>query len=127
MILVENRDFDVRLRSSTRDSGMTQINDSILKDFYDCGFKDVYDLQQNVDFGTMRLMWAYEKYKNWHKTYTVYNMGDGKAKRLFQKGITQSRYSKKCMKYLKMKDSWKVRAEDGRLYSIKEYNVIMWD
>ena len=48
MILVENRNFDVKLRSKTRDSGMCQINDAILKDFKACGFKDVYDVQ--VDY-----------------------------------------------------------------------------
>lgn len=95
MILVENRSFDSRLRSSTRDSGMCQINDSIIKDFYSCGFRDVYDLQENIEFGTMRLEWAYDKYRNWNKAYMVYNMGEGRAKRLFWKGTVQSRYSKK--------------------------------
>ena len=127
MILVENRNFDTKLRSGTRDSGMCQINDAILKDFYSCGFKDVYDVQENVEFGTMRLKWAYDKYQDWHKAYMVYNMGDGRAKRLFRKGIAQSRYSKKCMEYLQMKNKWKIRAQDGRLYTPKEYDVIMWD
>lgn len=127
MILVENRNFDSRLRSSTRDSGMCQINDGILKDFYSCGFRDVYDLQENIEFGTMRLEWAYDKYRNWNKAYMVYNMGEGRAKRLFRKDTVQSRYSKKCMEYLKIKDKWKIRAEDGRLYTLLEYDVIMWD
>ena len=127
MILVENRNFDVKLRSSTRDSGMCQINDAILKDFYSCGFKDVYKLQENIEFGTMRLKWAYDKYRNWHKVYMVYNMGERRAKRLFQKGIVQSRYSKKCMQYLSIEEKWKIQAEDGRLYTTKEYEVIMWD
>lgn len=127
MILVENRNFDIRLRSKTKDSGICQINDSILKDFYSCGFHDVYSLQENVEFGTMRLKWAYDKYRNWNKAYMVYNMGEGRAKRLFRKGTVQSRYSKKCMEYLKIKDKWKIRAEDGRLYTTKEYEVIMWD
>ncbi len=127
MILVENRNFDSRLRSSTRDSGMCQINDTILKDFYSCGFKDVYDLQENIDFGTMRLKWAYDKYRDWHRAYMVYNLGDGRAKRLFRNGTIQSRYSRKCMEYLKIKDKWKIQAEDRRLYTLKEYDVIMWD
>lgn len=127
MILVENRNFDVKLRSKTRDSGMCQINDSILKDFYSCGFHDVYNLQENIEFGTMRLKWAYDKYRNWNKAYMVYNLGDGRAKRLFRKGTVQSRYSRKCMEYLKIKDKWKIRAEDGRLYILMDYDVIMWD
>lgn len=127
MILVENRSFDSRLRSKTRDSGMCQINDSIIKDFYSCGFTDVYDLQQNVEFGTMRLKWAYDKYRDWHKVYMVYNMGEGRAKRLFRKSTVQSRYSKKCVEYLKIKKDWKIRAEDGRLYTLPDYDVIMWD
>ncbi|MGP1448106.1 MAG: lytic transglycosylase domain-containing protein [Filifactor alocis] len=127
MILVENRSFDTELRSSTKDSGMCQINDGILKDFYNCGFRNVYDVQENVEFGTMRLKWAYDKYQDWHKAYMVYNMGDGRAKRLFRKGLTQSRYSRKCMEYLKIKDKWKIRAEDGRLYTLLDYDVIMWD
>lgn len=100
MILVENRNFDIRLRSKTKDSGMCQINDSILKDFYSCGFRNVYDVQENVEFGTMRLKWAHDKYQDWHKAYMVYNMGDGRAKRLFRNGTVRSRYSKKCMQYL---------------------------
>lgn len=127
MILVENRSFDTELRSSTRDSGMCQINDSILKDFYSCGFKDVYNLQENIEFGTMRLKWAYDKYRNWNKAYMVYNMGEGRAKRLFRKGLTQSRYSRKCMEYLSINNKWKIRAEDGRLYTLPDYDVIMWD
>lgn len=127
MILVENRNFDSNLRSKTRDSGMCQINDSILKDFYSCGFCDVYDLQENVDFGTMRLKWAFDRYRDWHKAYMVYNMGDGRSKRLFRKGLTQSRYSRKCMEYLSINNKWKIRAEDGRLYTLLEYDVIMWD
>lgn len=127
MILVENRNFDISLRSKTKDSGMCQINDSILKDFYSCGFKDVYNLQENIEFGTMRLKWAYDKYRNWNKAYMVYNMGEGRAKRLFRKGTVQSRYSKKCVEYLKIKKDWKIRAEDGRLYTLPDYDVIMWD
>lgn len=95
MILVENRNFDVKLRSKTRDSGLCQINDSIIKDFYSCGFRDVYDLQENVEFGTMRLKWAFDRYRDWNKAYMVYNMGEGRAKKLFRKGTGQSRYSKK--------------------------------
>ena len=127
MILVENRNFDKKLRSKTKDSGLCQINDGILKDFYSCGFCDVYDLQENVEFGTMRLKWAYDKYRNWHKAYMVYNLGDGRAKRLFRKGLTQSRYSRKCMEYLKIKNQWKIKGLDGRLYTLPDYDVIMWD
>ncbi|WP_423892844.1 transglycosylase SLT domain-containing protein [Filifactor alocis] len=127
MILVENRNFDVKLRSKTRDSGICQINDSILKDFYSCGFKDVYNLQENIEFGTMRLKWAYDKYRNWNKAYMVYNMGEGRAQKLLRKGTGQSRYSKKCMAYLKIKKDWKIRAEDGRIYTLPDYDVIMWD
>lgn len=127
MILVENRNFDVKLRSKTRDSGMCQINDAILKDFYSCGFKDVYSLQENIEFATMRLNWAYDKYRNWNKAYMVYNMGEGRAKRLFRKSTVQSRYSKKCMEYLKIKNQWKIRSEDGRLYTMSDYDIVMWD
>ena len=127
MILVENRSFDSNLRSKTRDSGMCQINDSILKDFYSCGFKDVYNVEENVEFGTMRLKWAFDRYRDWNKAYMVYNMGEGRAKKLFRKGTVQSRYSRKCMEYLSINNKWKIRAEDGRLYTLLEYDVIMWD
>ena len=127
MILVENRSFDTKLRSNTRDSGMCQINDAILKDFYSCGFRNVYNLQENVEFGTMRLKWAYDKYRNWNKAYMVYNMGEGRAKRRFRKGTVQSRYSRKCMEYLSIKNQWKIKGLDGRLYTLPDYDVIMWD
>lgn len=127
MILVENRSFDSRLRSSTRDSGMCQINDAILKDFYSCGFTDVYDLQQNVEFGTMRLRWAYNSCHDWHKVYMIYNLGSPKAKKMWKKGINRTNYSNKCMKYISTKDQWKVKAEDEKMYSLNDYDIIMWD
>lgn len=127
MILVENRSFDSNLRSSTRDSGMCQINDGILKDFYSCGFCDVYDLQENVEFGTMRLKWAFDRYRDWNRAYMVYNMGEGRAKKLFRKGTVQSRYSRKCMEYLSINNKWKIRSEDGRLYTMSDYDIVMWD
>lgn len=127
MILVENRNFDVKLRSKTRDSGLCQINDSILKDFYSCGFCDVYDLQENVEFGTMRLKWAFDRYCDWNRAYMVYNMGEGRAKKLFRKGTVQSRYSRKCMEYLSINNKWKIRSEDGRLYTMSDYDIVMWD
>lgn len=127
MILVENRNFDIKLRSRTRDSGLCQINDSIIKDFYSCGFCDVYDLQENVEFGTMRLKWAFDRYRDWNKAYMVYNMGEGRAKKLFRKGMVQSRYSRKCMEYLSINNKWKIRSEDGRLYTMSDYDIVMWD
>lgn len=127
MILVENRSFDSNLRSSTRDSGMCQINDGILKDFYSCGFCDVYDLQENVEFGTMKLKWAFYRYRDWNRAYMVYNMGEGRAKKLFRKGTVQSRYSRKCMEYLSINNKWKIRSEDGRLYTMSDYDIVMWD
>lgn len=127
MILVENRSFDSNLRSKTRDSGMCQINDSILKDFYSCGFKDVYNVEENVEFGTMRLKWAFDRYRDWNKAYMVYNMGEGRAKKLFRKGMVQSRYSRKCMEYLSINNKWKIRSEDGRLYTMSDYDIVMWD
>lgn len=127
MILVENRRFDSRLRSKTKDSGICQINDSILKDFKSCGFRDVYDLQENVEFGTMRLKWAFDRYRDWNKAYMVYNMGEGRAKKLFREGTGKSRYSRKCMEYLSINSKWKIRSEDGRLYTMSDYDIVMWD
>lgn len=127
MILVENRNFDVKLRSKTRDTGLCQINDSIIKDFYSCGFCDVYDLQENVEFGTMRLKWAFDRYRDWNRAYMIYNMGEGRAKKLFRKGTVQSRYSRKCMEYLSINNKWKIRSEDGRLYTMSDYDIVMWD
>lgn len=106
MILVENDEFNPYLRSGTQDSGITQINDALLDDFYSAGFEDVYDIEDNVEFGSMRLKWAYEKYQDWHQAYMVYNMGEGRAKKLFRKGIYQSRYSRKAMKKLSKRDGW---------------------
>lgn len=123
MILVENRDFNPKLRSKTSDSGLCQINDGVLKDFYSCGYKDVYDIQQNIDFATMRLKWANESYNNWHQTYMVYNMGSPKAKKLFKKGIVKSKYSKKCMKFLSIKDTWIIDKKEENIQSCMFDNV----
>lgn len=123
MILVENRGFNPKLRSKTSDSGLCQINDGILKDFYSCGYKDVYDIQQNIDFATMRLKWANESYSNWHQTYMVYNMGGTKAKKMFKKGVTKSKYSKKCMKYLSIKDNWIIDKKEENIQSCMFDNI----
>lgn len=121
MILVENDEFDPYLRSVTRDSGITQINDALLDDFHSAGFEDVYDVEDNIEFGSMRLKWAYEKYQDWHQAYMVYNMGEGRAKRLFRRGIYQSRYSRKAMKKLSNKDHWVLEDPSviGRVYEIR--------
>lgn len=120
MILVENDEFNPYLRSVTRDSGITQINDALLEDFYSAGFEDVYDIEDNVEFGSMRLKWAYEKYGDWHRTYMVYNMGEGRAKKLFRNGIYKSRYSRKAMKKLSNKDNWVLENPSviGRVYEV---------
>ncbi len=121
MILVENDEFDPYLRSETGDSGITQINDANLDDFRASGFHNVYDIEENVEFGTMRLKWAYEKYKNWHMAYMVYNMGEGRAKRLFNIGIYESKYSRKAMKKIENRDCWVLENPEiiGRKHNVK--------
>lgn len=120
MILVENDEFNPYLRSKTRDSGITQINDALLEDFYSAGFEDVYDIEENIEFGTMRLKWAFDKYQNWHQAYMVYNMGEGRAKKLFKQGIYESRYSRKAMRKLSNRDNWILENPSaiGRKYEI---------
>ena len=127
MILVENDRFDPYLRSRTRDSGITQINDANLGDFHSAGFEDVYNVEENVEFGTMRLKWAYDKYHDWNKAYMVYNMGEGRAKKLFQKGIYETKYSRKAFSKLANQDNWVLEnsALIGRRYQISRMDEML--
>lgn len=120
MILVENDEFNPYLRSKTKDSGITQINDALLEDFHSAGFEDVYNVEENVEFGTMRLKWAFDKYQNWHQAYMVYNMGEGRAKKLFKQGIYESKYSRKAMRKLENRDHWVLENPSaiGRKYEV---------
>lgn len=127
MILVENDQFDPYLRSETQDSGITQINDANLGDFRSAGFENVFNVEENVEFGTMRLKWAYDKYQDWHKAFMVYNMGEGRAQKLFEKGIYQTRYSRKAFTKLANQDNWVLENSSliGRKVKIKRMEEML--
>lgn len=110
MILVENPEFKENLKHTNTngsvDYGISQINSCNLKEFKSLGYTDIFNVDQNIQYGTLKLKWAYDKYQNWEQAYMVYNMGDGGASRLFKKGIYSSKYSRKVM---------------DKLYNINQY------
>ena len=102
MLCVENGKFDPNLihynNNGTHDIGYAQINSSNLSDFAASGFKDVYNIDDNIQYGTLKLKYAQNVYgDDWHKIYMVYNMGGQKAKVFFANGTTQTKYSQKAI------------------------------
>ena len=110
MIMVENRQFNKYAKSyntnGTYDSGIAQINSSNLKDFKNVGFKDINDINDNIQYATLKLKYASDVYDNWHQVYMVYNMGGAGAKRAFNNGVYSTGYSNKVMNYLENIDSY---------------------
>jgi len=86
------------LISQTDDYGIMQLNkvnhgwlsaELDITDFLDAG--------QNIDAGTFLLMGIAEKYPDTHQMLMVYNMGEAGAKKCWNKGIYNSRYSRKIV------------------------------
>ena len=57
----------------------------------------------------------------------VYNMGEGRAKKLFQKGIYETKYSRKAFSKLANQDNWVLEnsALIGRRYQISRMDEML--
>jgi len=89
--------FNSKLRSSTNDSGLFQINDVHKKWLNESGITDLYNPYQNSSAGIWILKDALSKGDGIHTSLMVYNMGHGGAKKLWKKGVYSSKYSRKVV------------------------------
>jgi soluble lytic murein transglycosylase-like protein len=106
LIKIESN-FNPDLISTTNDYGLTQINvcnhERLRKEL---GVTDFLDPKQNIECGVYLIAELQEKYReeNFNKTLMRYNLGEAGAKRLFNKGIFETHYTKKHKIALENKD-----------------------
>lgn len=92
-------DFRTNLISGTNDVGIMQINRINHKWLREeLGITDFMDARQNILCGIHMVSELYHKYDgDLHKTLMAYNMGNTGARRLWDKGIYSSRYSREVV------------------------------
>ncbi|MBS6063995.1 MAG: transglycosylase SLT domain-containing protein [Peptostreptococcaceae bacterium] len=97
MIYVESN-FNPELVSDTNDYGLMQINiinHKWLREKYNVtNFLNPY---QNVYCGVKLIGNLNKKYNDFNKSLMAYNMGEGGAKKAWNKGIMSSKYSRKVL------------------------------
>lgn len=84
--------------SDTNDYGLMQINEvnhEWLRD--NLGLSDFLDPYENIRSGTYILSNLFDKYHDENEVLMAYNMGEGGAKKLWDKGVFETKYSKKIM------------------------------
>lgn len=82
--------------SKTNDYGLMQINKCNHEWLSEAlGITDFLDPYENVMAGTYKFYTLFQEYGNdTHKVLMAYNMGSNSAKKLWNKGITSSKYSR---------------------------------
>lgn len=90
--------FDNGVISSTNDYGLMQIN-SINHEWLTekLGITDFLDPYQNTRSGIYILRNLFEKYEEPEKVLMAYNMGENGAKKLWNKGIYETDYTRKTI------------------------------
>ena len=84
--------------NGSRDYGLFQINTINHKWLSEeLGITDFLNPYQNIDAGVYMLSQLLKKYNNEHIVLMSYNMGERAAKKLVNRGIESSRYSRKVI------------------------------
>lgn len=93
-LIEQESNFNVNAVSRTNDYGLMQINKSNHKWLTEkFGFDDYLDPYQNTRAGLYILRKLFEKHQDPSKVLMAYHMGENGAKKLWDKGITQTDYS----------------------------------
>lgn len=99
-IMEKESNFDVDAKSSTNDYGIMQINKcnhTYLKETL--GFTDIMNAKNNIHSGVFMVSKLYHKYDNdLHKTMMAYNCGEAGARKLWNKGVYSTEYSRGVVK-----------------------------
>jgi soluble lytic murein transglycosylase-like protein len=91
-------EFNPNVISETNDYGLMQINKINHKWLSEeLGITDFLDPYQNVRAGIYILKDLFDEYEDTSKVLMAYNMGETGAKRLWVRGIYESKYSKEII------------------------------
>lgn len=93
--------FNPNVVSSTNDHGLMQINKvnhGWLQE--KLGITDLLDPYQNARSGIYILRNLFEKYEEPEKVLMAYNMGENGAKKLWDKGVYETNYTRKTMTHI---------------------------
>lgn len=113
MAVIEHEsDYRADLISKTNDYGLMQINKCNHEWLSQAlGITDFLDPYQNVMAGTYKFYILFEKYQgDTAKVLMAYNMGNTGAKRLWDKGIYETKYSREIMQQIA---EWKEGGMNG--------------
>ena len=103
IMAVENETFNPKLKhknnNGTYDWGLFQVNDCWIEELKGIGVTDLLDPKQNITAGVY-IISTLDKYSGEQK-YTAYNHGEGGMKKLANRGITSTEYSRKVMEKLR--------------------------
>jgi len=81
------------------DVGVMQINKMAVNWLKENGFKDIdrYDYYKNITYGVAIIAGKISSFGDLHMSLMAYNCGNGGAKNLWNKGIYESKYSRKVI------------------------------
>lgn len=99
-LIQQESSFNTKEISETNDFGLMQINKCNHQWLSEqLGITDFLDPEQNIRAGLYILRTLFEKYDDPAKVLMVYNMGETGAKRLWDKGIFETNYTRKVLTY----------------------------
>lgn len=94
-IMQKESSFRKDVISSTNDYGLMQINQANHEWLTETlGVTDFLDSEQNIKSGVFVLNELFEKYTDTNRVLMAYNMGENGAKRLWDRGIYETNYTK---------------------------------
>lgn len=94
-LMDQESDYTEKVISKTNDYGIMQINQVNHKWLADkLGVEDFLDAKQNILAGVHMLKALTEKYEDTNKILMAYNKGENGAKKLWDKGIYSTEYSR---------------------------------
>lgn len=94
-IMETESNFEETAISSTQDYGLMQINivnHTWLKE--NLGIQDILEPYSNIRSGTYILSNLFDKYPDEREVIMAYNMGEAGAKKLWDKGVFETKYSR---------------------------------
>lgn len=105
-VIRQESNFNVSTRSTSRDSGLMQVNDINMPELQEVlGITDIYNPYQNISAGTYLLARCLKQGEEINPALMAYNMGYKGAKDLWEQGIWSSEYSRSVYEhYLQYKE-----------------------
>lgn len=99
-IIRQESNFQANVISATDDYGLMQINKCNHEWLSEqLGINDFLNEEQNIRAGVFVLRKLFEQYTDVNMVLMAYNMGEGGASNLWEKGIYETNYTKKINQY----------------------------